>query len=932
MKKFTLLFIGLMATFSNAQNIGALAGKLTDKEYNNEPLAFANVLIKGTTIGTTIDFDGLYQFENLEAGPITLVFSFVGYETKEIDVQVVAGKITEVNVAMGASASSLDEVVITTTSRKESEVALLMDQKKAFEIKQSIGAEELTRKAVSNVEQGLTKISGITTVQNRGIFVRGLDDRYNFLLVNGLPMASSDPDHKIIPLSYIATSIVGSVDVFKTFNSSIYQDFAGATFQINTKQIPTKPETVLTLGFGLNTNTTLKDFYSDDSGDFEFLGYNGGGRGIPSSYDKNATFGFTATPSESAEMFDTSWTPKKSKAPLASRFGLSHGQRIYKDDKNDLGFYFSLDYRNSYETKQGVERALNSEGTAQQDFRTSNYDFTTQKSGLFSLKYKRLDNFNLWFNTIYLQNSSNFIREAQGLNDNFTQLNNKDFYIRDIKYTENDLVSFQLLSDYSWADKKHQLNFGGSVGLGKNNVPDRRVLRAAGSGEDAEYITTNGIDPFKFYQELENINGNAKVEYQIGFQKDEENDKYKTLLKVGYNADAIRYDFFNRIIIVDQNSAQPLPSLNTNDPQAFFEQGFADGYLFYTNTADPTAKSRINQYINGAYFDFSKEWEKLLVQIGVRGEYAFREIVYKQPLNSIQDPYSKIEYNPMEVSPSLNLKYNLNEKSNVRFTASKTVTRPRLREILPTVFQDGDGNQVIGNPDLINSTNYNVDLKYELFPSGSEVLAFTIFGKWIQNPIERLSRTTSVGYRTFFDNFDEAQIYGLEVEAKFNLGKTFNADVLHDFTFGFNGILMNSKATADTSNPDFAAVTNKNRKLQGASDWGLNADLGYSLLDNDQTNSSLHIIFNTFGKRIFAVGVEGADEIYEKPINQLDFSWNTEFNKRIGLRFSVTNILNEKTLFTQDATQDILFPERYSNITESFDQGMTFSLNLSYKL
>src|SRR5690606_1716143 len=217
---------------------------------------------------------------------------------------------------------------------------------------------------------------------------------------------------------------------------------------------------------------SLKDFYSDDSGDLEFLGYNGGGRGIPSQYGQNASLGYTATSSESAEMFDTSWTPDKSKAPLATRFGISHGQSIYKDDKNSLGFYFSLDYRNSYSTRQGVERALNSEGTAQQDFTTTNYEFTTQKSGLFSINYKRLDNFNLLFNTIYLQNTSNFIREAQGLNDNFTQLNNRDFYIRDIKYTENDLVSFQLLSDYSWADKKHQLSFGGSFGLGKNNIPD----------------------------------------------------------------------------------------------------------------------------------------------------------------------------------------------------------------------------------------------------------------------------------------------------------------------------------------------------------------------------------------------------------------------------------------------------------------------------
>ena len=173
-------------------------------------------------------------------------------------------------------------------------------------------------------------------------------------------MAPSDPDNKIIPLSYTATSIVGSVDVFKTFNSSIYQDFAGATFQINTKQIPSRPETVFTLGFGLNTNTTLKDFYSDDSGDLNFLGYNGGGRRIPSQYGKDATFGFTASQSESAQLFDTSWTPNKSKAPLASRFGIAHGQSIYKDDTHNLGFYFSLDYRNSSDNQQAVDVRGNS--------------------------------------------------------------------------------------------------------------------------------------------------------------------------------------------------------------------------------------------------------------------------------------------------------------------------------------------------------------------------------------------------------------------------------------------------------------------------------------------------------------------------------------------------------------------------------------------
>ncbi|WP_159427058.1 TonB-dependent receptor [Formosa haliotis] len=933
MKQILIALVFLTTMFSYAQQTtGSIVGTLTDKEYNNEPLAFANILIKGTTKGTTSDMDGNYSFENLEAGSYSLLYSFVGYETQEVPVTVTAGKETKVDIIMGASAAALDEVVITTTTNKESETALLLEQKKAVEIKQSIGTDELVRKAVTNVEQGLTKISGITTVQDRGIFVRGLDDRYNFLLVNGLPLASSDPDNKIIPLGYIATSIVGSVDVLKTFNSSIYQDFAGATFEINTKQIPSKPQTKFSVGFGLNTNTSLKSFKTDDSGDSEFFGYTGGGRHLPSQWGQDAQLGYTASPSESATIFDTSWTPTTTKAPLSTRFGLSHGQEIFDNGVSKVGFYFSLDYRNSYLTQQGVERALNSEGTAQQDFTTTNFNFSTQKSGLLGLNFSRGNNFSLNFNTIYLQNSSNFIREAQGLNDGFTQLNNKDFYIRDIKYTENDLLSFQLFGDKSWNNDKHILTFAGSYGIGNNNLPDRRVLRTAGSGEEAEYITTNGIDPFKFYQELNNNNINAKVEYQVGFQRDEDSDKFKSILKVGYNFDDIRYDFFNRTISTEQNSKDPLPYINTNDPQDFFEQGFAGGYLFYSNTADPAAKSKINQTINAAYIDFTKEWDKLLVEVGIRGEAAFREIIYREQLSSINDPYKSIEYNPFDIAPSLNIKYTLNDLSNIRFAGSKTVTRPRLREILPTTFQDGDGNQVLGNPEVENSTNYNADLKYEIFPSRSEVLALTVFGKYIQNPIERLSRSTSIGYRTFFDNFDEAYIYGLELEAKVNIGSITKLESLNPFTFGFNGILMDSEASADPNNPDFATVTNKTRKLQGASDWGVNADLGYNLIDREETTSSINLIFNTYGKRIYAVGVEGADEIYEKPVNQLDLSWNTQFNEKFGLRFTVRNILNEETLFTQDATREIQFPDDYSNVIENFNLGVNFSLNLTYQL
>jgi len=916
--------------FLSAQekNTGAIAGKLLDKEMNGDPLPFANIIIKGTSTGTMTDYDGLFVIDDLTPGNYTVAFSFVGYETIELaNINVEAGKVTEINTELGSSAAALDEVLISTVSRRDSEVALLLEQKKSISIMQSIGAEELTRKAVSTVEQGLSKVSGITTVQDRGVFVRGLDDRYNYLMINGLPVASSDPDFKIIPLNYISTNIISSVDVYKTFSPALYQDFAGASFALNTKTAPSNSVTTVNIGVNYNTNATFKDFKTDEGGDMEFLGYTGSGRKFPSSIQLGQT-GFTATPQESAGLFNTSWTPATKTAPLDTQFGFSHGQRIYSNDKGNMGYIFGLNFRNSHQNRTGVERTLNSEGTAGQDFRTQTFNYSTQKSALFSLNYNRFNRLALTFNIIYLQNTSNFIREAAGVNDGFTQLNNRDFFIRDSKYTENDLITLQLLGNYEWANKKHQLNFAGSGSKGKNNVPDRKVLRAAGQGEDAEYITTNGINHFKFYQSLDNINLNTRVEYTLGLQPRE--NVFKTNIKVGYNFDLIEYDFETRFITAQVNTSN-LPNLNTNDPESFFQQGFNDGFLRYTGTFDPTATSKIDQYINAGYFNITREWEKLLLEVGLRAEYAPREITYRKPLDRPDTPYRVIKYDPLDFSPSFNIKYLVNEMANLRLAGSVTTTRPRLREILPTVYQDGDGNQVIGNPELLNSRNYNLDLKYEIFPTNSQILAVTAFGKYLENPIERLARSTSVGYRTFFDNFDQAYLYGLELEAKLNAGEIFQNEELEKFTIGFNGILMSSNATAAEDNPKFAAVTNKNRQLQGASNWGINADLGYRIYKNNTRESSLNLIFNTFGERIYAVGVEGADEIYEKPMNLLDLTWNTQFNDHWGLRLTVRNILNEETLFTQDPTQEIRFPDTFSNVIEGFNVGTTLGVNITYQ-
>ena len=234
-----------------AQNKGTIKGTLTDKEANNAPLAFANAVIKGTSTGVTTDEKGQYSL-SIAPGNYTLQFSYVGYENVEVVVKVIAGETVTIDKALGSGAYKLEDVVIQKTLSREKETALLLEQKKAVEIKQSIGAQEMSRKGISDVEEGLTKITGITKVGSRGLFVRGLEDRYNNLLINDLAAPTNNPFKKIIPLDLFPTDIVSVIDVYKTFNPNIYGDFAGGTFNIATSSTKgNKSTTKISIGVGI---------------------------------------------------------------------------------------------------------------------------------------------------------------------------------------------------------------------------------------------------------------------------------------------------------------------------------------------------------------------------------------------------------------------------------------------------------------------------------------------------------------------------------------------------------------------------------------------------------------------------------------------------------------------------------------------------------
>ena len=351
--------------------------------------------------------------------------------------------------------------------------------------------------------------------------------------------------------------------------------------------------------------------------------------------------------------------------------------------------------------------------------------------------------------------------------------------------------------------------------------------------------------------------------------------------------------------------------------------------MSYVSSADATYKVKVAQYINAAFVNYNRNWEKLTLDLGLRFEYLYRQTKSRTENASINDRFDVKLYSPLDFSPVINLKYKLNSKTNLRFTASKTSTKPRFREILPFRYQDGDGNFSKGNPDLVNTQNYNVDIKYELFPSQGALVAVGVFGKHIQKPITRLLEGSSTGFLTKYENFDEANLFGIELESNFTFDLIFGESYFSKRTsLGINTIYMKSEEKADKTK--FPRITSTNRSLQGASDFIINTDIVYDLIKNEKVESKISFIYNTFSDRIYAVGTDGAADIKQKPINMLDFTWRNSFQKKYQLNLTIKNILDANILATQDPTRPVVDPANFSNVNNLMTQGTNVSLEFSY--
>ncbi|MCB0795922.1 MAG: carboxypeptidase-like regulatory domain-containing protein, partial [Flavobacteriales bacterium] len=206
-RSFVTLILALAIAGAQGQS-GVVAGTVTTDEGGSvQPMPFVNVVLKGTTTGTTTDLDGKFRFD-VPAGEHVLVASFVGYEPFEKPFVAEAGKTVTLPIVLKTLAIEMDVMEVVHKVDREREAVQLMERRESTDLVQNIGAQELKKKGANDVAAGVQKMVGLSVVGGRYLYVRGMGDRYNSAYLNGLPLPSPDPDAKVAPLDIFPTSVV----------------------------------------------------------------------------------------------------------------------------------------------------------------------------------------------------------------------------------------------------------------------------------------------------------------------------------------------------------------------------------------------------------------------------------------------------------------------------------------------------------------------------------------------------------------------------------------------------------------------------------------------------------------------------------------------------------------------------------------------------
>ena len=953
-------------------------GKVYDKT-NAEELIGASVYLLNSSTGTITDFNGSYELNEIPKGQQKIICQYISYQNDTLEINISEDvafnfQLVEETITLG----SID--LITKVNRKEESYVVNL-QKKSAGMLNTLSKKQMSITGSSNAADAVKNVSGVNVQGGKYVYVRGLSDRYSLVTLNGIALPSLDPNKNSVQMDLIPSNVIDNILVFKTFTPDLPGNFTGGLVDVNTSDFPDSLELNFNYSTGYRSLSNLNsNFTGQKSSSTDWLGYDDGSRDRPSFVQQNGINFFNPSSFADAysyaqtqdlniaemtydeflnsderwkwleqarinandsltiatQSFSNNWNPEKFKSGLNQSISFSLGNK-YTFGKNQIGFNSGVNYKKKYAFYEDAQigrykqTGINAE------------TLTAQKTGTESRGDEHV------FGSVFMNASLHFnqkhkIKFVSMLNQNgqssaryFSGENRSDAFglfeeQRTQRYMERQLKTSQISGTHLFeAHKKSELtwNFGHTKSY--QNTPDLKVFT-----NSYEYLMLEDEDTGDFYQDtaptysiqpnlysaptryyrfLKENNTNLKIDYKRNLNEEEfikiglsylEKNRENQEFRYTYNSNGIGYnnsidDYFStENTIVGQ-------SINGNGGNAAFINVLDNTEIRNQFTAEQIIMST---YIMGTL----KPLEVLEVTAGIRLE----DTAIQAQSQDASQTIGKLD--DLDFLPALNLKYNIDEGTQIRMSYGRTLARPSFREIAPTAWFDFETSfQFIGNPELKRTLVNNFDLRIEKYLPGAGLISVSGFYKQFNNPIEQVMNPQAQNVELSWRNVQEANVLGMELEYK----KKFILEEGEYLTLGFNTSIIHSKTQIDplelelirAFDPEHSAT----RPMYGQSPYIVNLYTQYQI-----AGWNVGANFNVSGRSIVIVQ-KGAVDVYEAPKPMLNLKVDKQMSKRTKLSLSASNILSAKRLWYYPY-KDEEYTFRSFNYRPEFRVSFQFSL------
>ncbi len=777
--------------------------------------------------------------------------------------------------------------------------------------------EQIARAGDSDAAVALRRVTGLSLVDDKFIYVRGLGERYSAALLNGAQIPSPDPTRRVVPLDLFPSGLLSGIEVNKSYNPMLPNEFGGGTVNLRTRGVPAARLFKVDLGLAFVDGTTGKEGWRSASGGQDWLGRDDGLRAPPPGVLQRPLppRGSPELAALGREVMRKPFGVSRQRMGPNGNSALSVGD-VFEGDELRFGFISAARWSQGWDLREEerAEYAILGDGSL-----SKNQDYVRERAA------RNVDT------SLFLSAGmdigeehhldASLIRMAQTL-----QQDRIDTGLRTLgteertttsEWTENVLTTRQFGGKHLFAPSRDlALEWQYTDSRATRDLPYARssmyTRNLAG-----DYVYTPSFSAQIRWEMMRDDVDEARLSLSFPFTFGSDS---RLLLSTGVSR--LQRDRDSEIWRVGVRHLDRLPTVDTPIDDILNPGEIDAGRLELLSASQPTDFYQAEQSLNAWYLRADLTLGAWRADVGLRREDNDQRVTTLDPFLPGAIP-TIAQLEGAKTLPSGTLTWGYSENAQLRLSYSQTLTRPEFRELSKSPYTDPLLDiTVLGNPNLEQTEITSYDLRWEYYFVGSDSLSVALFRKEFDDPIE-LVRTPASADLLELRNAETAFVRGIEFEIGSNLayfadaawvpGSLRNGVPWYDLAVSLNHTRIDSEVDLGAR---VGIQTSAQRPLQGQSPYLTN--LALTWFDPNAIHEAT-LLYNVAGRRISKVGLQGVPDEYEQPFNQLDLSYSRSFADHWKLRLRLRNLLDPQVEYTQG-----------SEVSRRYRKGREVAVNLEW--